>query len=330
MTSSHFDIIGMGNAIVDILSFVDEYFLASHQLTKSSMQLSSQESQTEILRELDSFTQMSGGSAANTIASIAGMNLNAGFIGCVAHDSWGEFYFNDLVTLGVTPLLGDVEGITGTSVILITPDSERTMHTHLGAASHVSPHSWDKELSHAKLLYIEGYAYDTRDQKNAANKAVEIVHSCGNKVAISLSDAACVDRHHSDFIELTKHADIAIGNEAEFCRLFDIAEQEITNEILIANKHLCSDITVVTQSSRGCTVTDGETIFSVPAQAPEKLVDLTGAGDQFAAGFLSGILSHRTLRESAQWGVELATRVIAHVGSRIVISDLTQIASKYS
>jgi sugar/nucleoside kinase (ribokinase family) len=330
MTDSLYDVIGLGNALVDILVFVDEQFLSDHNLTKSSMLLCTQEDQSQLLNDLSTFSQSSGGSAANTVASLAGLKNAAGLIGSVSSDEWGTFYKSELQSLGVAPLIETVEGATGTSIVMITPDSERTMNTHLGSASTVPAHSFLQELSNTRLLYIEGYAYDTDDQKYAAQQAIERVHDAGNVVAISLSDAGCVERHHEDFLRLLKNVDIVVGNESEFCQLFGIPVQEITHEILSNHKHMCSNIAVITQSARGCTVMDSTSIFSVEARVPSQLVDLTGAGDQFTAGFLHGLLHDKPLLVCAQYGIELATRVIAQVGSRLEISDLDHFMIKNS
>lgn len=330
MTNPHFNVIGIGNALVDILCFVEDEFLATHELTKSTMQLSTHEHQSQLLHSLPEFTQASGGSAANTVASLAGLGLNAALIGSVGADSWGDFYSDDLKKMHVTPLVAQSSDQTGTSIVLVTPDSERTMHTHLGAAARVPSHTYSEELSTCHILYTEVYAFDKAQQKVAALRAIENVHNHDNTVAISLSDAGCVQRHQEDFIKLVQQSDIVFGNESEFCQLFEIDEQPISYELLTAHRQLSGKTTVLTQSARGCTVMTQDAIFSTPAKTPAQLIDLTGAGDQFAAGFLYGVLTGQPLVDCAHLGIDLATEVISHVGPRIDISDLVRIATKSS
>ena len=319
-------VVAIGNAIVDIVAYTDNSFLVSHNLTKSAMQLCSRKEQDSLLGGLTVQSHTSGGSAANTMTSLAGLGLHSGFIGTVADDEWGKIFIKSLEDARVTSYVEKIvneDVSSGTCVVLVTPDSERTMNTHLGAAAHITKATLDlKVIRAAPYLYIEGYAYDRDSEKAAVIHAMKIARAAKNSVVLALSDAACVERHHRDFSHLVKNVDIIFANEAELCALFGVNEQVVTEQLLLANKDLCAPLTVVTQSERGCLIMNNSTIVSLPARTPDTLVDLTGAGDQFAAGFLFGIINNYSLEWSGKCGIVLATEVISRLGPRIDLHKL--------
>ncbi|HMS24868.1 MAG TPA: adenosine kinase [Acidimicrobiia bacterium] len=318
---SQLNVVAIGNAIVDIVAFADNSFLDSHKLSKSAMQLCSRKEQDALLSEVIVQSYASGGSAANTMTTLAGLGLRSGFIGTVADDEWGKTFNSSLEDARVVSYVEKIVSkdiSSGTCVVLVTPDSERTMNTHLGAAAHITKDALDLEVIRATpYLYIEGYAYDRDNEKATVLHAMNISRSAKNSVALSLSDAACVERHHQDFCQLVKKVDILFANEAEICALFGVNEQVVTEQLLRANKEVCAPLTVVTQSERGCLIMNNSTFVSLPARAPDTLVDLTGAGDQFAAGFLFGLINNYSLEHAGKCGIVLATEVISRLGPRI-------------
>ena len=315
------DVISIGNAIVDILVVVDDEFLEEHNLVKSTMRLCSAQEQQAILGGISEFSHASGGSAANTVSSIAGLGAKAGFLGSIANDHWGLMFEESFKKTGVVILVEtiiDAELSTGTSAILVTPDSERTMNTHLGAAAYISRSTIRPDIiKQTPILFVEGYAFDKESAKDAMTTAVKLSQASGNRVAVTLSDPECVNRHHADFVELINEVDIVFANEAEICRLWEIENQQIDENIIEKYSKLTAPITVITQSERGCTVISEGNSFSLPAISPNKLIDVTGAGDQFAAGFLFGLVRNWDLATSAKFGIELATLVISRIGPRL-------------
>lgn len=326
-------IVAIGNAIVDILASVDDELLARNSLTKASMHLCSHAEQDKLLSEVYDFSTEAGGSAANTINSLSGLGIKAGFMGTIADDHWGLMFEESFKQNGVTSLvetITDSETITATSVILITQDSERTMNTHLGASGLISKSTLNFDaISQSEILYIEGYAFDKPEAKQAVLNAVAHSHSLNNKVALTLSDPDCVKRHHADFIELISNVDIVFANESEMARLWQCSESDITPAYVKSKETVCPTTTIITQSERGCTIMDNGEILSVPAKMPTELVDLTGAGDQFAAGYLYGFINGWMPQLCGQLAVDLATNVIAKVGPRIKRSELARILQDF-
>lgn len=319
------EVIGIGNAIVDILALVDDEFITAHQLEKSSMRLCTRDDQQLILDDISDFTATSGGSAANTISSLAGLGLETGFIGTIANDEWGTSFKSSLTAIGAETYVNVVDNpavSSGTSVILVTPDSERTMNTHLGAAADITTDSIkDDVISSSGITYVEGYLYDTDEQKHAVEKAFRIAHDNSQRVALTLSDSFCVVRHREDFLSLIKNVDIVFANESEICTLWDIEQRDVTHDDIRAHQDMCAPVTVITKSERGCTVLDNNELISVDAIETE-LVDLTGAGDQFAAGYLYGVSHGWSTHRCAHAGIVLATHVISQMGPRIETKDL--------
>lgn len=331
--TSTLEIVSIGNAIVDILSFVSDEVLAKHSLVKASMQLCSHLQQDHLLEDVKDFTAEAGGSAANTISSLSGLGIKAGFMGTIADDHWGLMFEESFNSNGVVSLVQTIRNSkipTATSVILITPDSERTMNTHLGVASFISEFTIDEAvIANSPILYIEGYAFDRDEAKEAVIKALAISHKNGNKVALTLSDPECVKRHRSDFIDLVSKIDILFANEHEIANLWGCERSEITLNVVRQNTHRCAPITVITQSERGCAILADNVVFDIPAITSNDIVDLTGAGDQFAAGFMFGLIKNWDIKSCGRFAVELATIVISHLGPRINRDNLQKALKQF-
>ncbi|MBV9462123.1 MAG: adenosine kinase, partial [Bradyrhizobium sp.] len=284
MADAKYDVLGIGNAIFDVLVKTDEKFLADHGMTKGSMALIDEARAASIYRDMGPATTMSGGSAANTIVGIASFGARAAYVGKVKQDEVGTLYTHDIRAAGVAfNTRADADGpATGCSYILVTGDGERTMNTYLGAAQNLLPRDIDPaEISAAQIVYLEGYLWDPKDAKDAFVKASTIAHGAGRQVALTLSDAFCVDRYRDEFIELMRKGtvDLVFANEAELHSLYK------TSDFDSALKGLREDVKlgVVTRSEKGCVVTSKDGVVAVPASPIEALVDTTGAGDLFAA-----------------------------------------------
>lgn len=324
-----FEVLGIGNAIVDILATVDDEFLSKHALLKSNMQLTSVEKQNEILQDLRDLTEASGGSVANTIATLSALGNSSAFVGQVSDDKWGNFFEKDMKDIGVTTDLNIVKSngsqSSGTSIILITPDGERTMNTHLGVSSQIDVHCVDSKLvNDSKIIYLEGYLYDSPEAMEAIDFVVEIAKKNNAKIALSLSDSFCVDRHRSEFKTLIKTIDILFANEAEFASLFEIKEDE-----KIEFESYINDLpatVAVTKSERGCALIDASSVTHIKTTAIDVPVDLTGAGDQFAAGFLHKIAAGDTAQSACEFGMQLASKIILKIGPRFSTSEIDNIA----
>ena len=324
-----YDVIGIGNAIVDILARVDERLLADCQLAKGSMRLVD-ETQADALRaKVTPDAVMSGGSAANTMAGLASFGARGAFIGKVRDDEPGRDFAEALRATGIdytTPVSGDGAG-TAVCLVFVTPDGERTMSTYLGACQALSPADLDKEaIAASKILYLEGYLWDPAQAKDAFRAAVKIAHGANRKVALSLSDAFCVDRYRDEFLGLMrdKSVDIIFCNESELHALYQTADFDTALSALQQE----GVHAVVTRSAQGCVVvTPGTAPESVPARKVDEVVDTTGAGDLFAAGFLAGLSSGETPRRCAELGALGASEIIKHLGARPKV-DLKAMAAQ--
>jgi sugar/nucleoside kinase (ribokinase family) len=312
------DIVAIGNAIVDVIAHADDAFIASEGLTKGSMQLLFSTEEAEALyAKMGQAVETSGGSAANTIAGIAALGGKTGFIGQVAKDQLGHVFEHDIKTLGVEfttpPRAG--EPATARCLILVTPDGERTMNTFLGASQFLPASALDHDLiAKAAILYLEGYLWDPEEPRTAMDKAIDVAKSAGRLVAFTLSDTFCVDRHRGDFHALLDNGriDILFANEDEIKSLCETQDFEEA----VATTAAKTPLLVVTRSEKGAiAVKDGETC-KVSAEPIERVVDATGAGDQFAAGFLQGQAEGRSIQDSLTMGALCATEVIQHVGPR--------------
>lgn len=319
-TKQQFDIVGVGNAIVDVLAPVPDDFLLRHSIERASMTLIDQDRAETLYQAFPPAREISGGSAANSLAGAASLGSACAFIGRVASDQLGEVFTHDLRAGGVYFQPGSYEGgpATARSLIAVTPDSQRSMSTFLGCSSLLSPQDIDAEIvGAARIAYLEGYLFDREDAKRAFLKTVEISHSKGNRAAISLSDTFCVERHRSDFLQLIRSLDIVIANEAECKSLFQIDDFDQAFAQLAA----FASIVVVTRSEKGALIAERtpqgalET-FVVTAAPVAKIVDTTGAGDLFAGGFLHGLSQGLDLARSGRLGAMAAAEIISHYGAR--------------
>ena len=317
MSAPRLDVLCIGNAIVDVIANADDGFLTREGLVKGSMRLIDAEEAQRLYSHMGPAHQVSGGSAGNTAAGIAALGGRAGFIGQVALDQLGEFYRHDLTATGVEFITAasDVGEPTARSMILVTPDGHRTMNTFLGAAQHLPSSALDEaQIRDSAILYLEGYLWDPETPRYAMVRAIEVAREAGRKVAFTLSDTFCVDRHRDGFNELLNSGriDILFANQAEIEALAGVAHLD-SAVAAIAPK---VEILVVTRSEDGAlAVRDGERA-DVPAEAIQQLVDTTGAGDLFAAGFLLGAARDMSLEQSLRLGAICAAEVIQHYGAR--------------
>jgi sugar/nucleoside kinase (ribokinase family) len=317
MTDTRLDVLCIGNAIVDIIADCDDAFLEREGLTKGMMRLIDAAEATRLYDHMGPAREISGGSAGNTAAGVAALGGKAGFIGQVAPDQLGEFYRHDLTATGVefiTPA-ADLGEPTARSMVLVTPDAHRTMNTFLGAAQLLPPAALDEaQIEGAAVLYLEGYLWDPETPRYAMVKAIDIARRAGRKVAFTLSDTFCIDRHRDGFNQLldNKRIDILFANEAEIRMLsgagdFDVAVAMVQNRV---------ETLVVTRSEQGAIAVQGGIRAAVAAEPVDKVVDTTGAGDLFAAGFLYGYTNGKSLEESLHIGAIAAAEVISHYGAR--------------
>jgi sugar/nucleoside kinase (ribokinase family) len=328
MTSAKYDVLGIGNAIFDVLVQADEGFLAAHGMTKGGMALIDEARAEAIYRDMGPATEMSGGSAANTIVGIASLGAQTAYVGKVRDDQIGRLYAHDIRAAGVAFETAPASGgpATGCSYILVTPDGERTMNTYLGAAQELKPGDIDAaQVAASAMLYLEGYLWDPKDAKDAFVKAATIAHDADRQVALTLSDSFCVDRYRGEFLDLmrSRTVDLVFANEAELHSLYQ------TSDFDTAMKQLRSDtkLAVVTRSEKGCVVASKDGVVAVPAFPVQKLVDTTGAGDLFAAGFLFGLVRGAGHENAGRLGALAAAEVIQHIGARPQVS-LKELAKK--
>ena len=317
MTAATYDVLGIGNAIFDILVRTDDAFLGQHGMTKGSMALIDEARAAAIYQAMGPATEMSGGSAANTIIGVAGFGARAAYVGKVKSDQIGGMYTHDIRAANVafTTTAATAGPATGCSYILVTPDGERTMNTYLGAAQDLSPADIDPvQIAASSVVYLEGYLWDPANAKEAFLKASKIAHENKRSVALTLSDAFCVGRYRDEFLDLirSKTVDLVFANEAELTSLYQ------TEDFDKALVQLRSDATlaVVTRSEKGCVVVAKDKVTPVPAFPIKQLVDTTGAGDLFAAGFLFGIVRGLSHEQCGQFGALAAAEVIQHIGAR--------------
>jgi sugar/nucleoside kinase (ribokinase family) len=315
--TTRFDVLGIGNAIMDILGPIDDDVLVREGLVKGEMRLVDAGRSAAIYSVIGPATLASGGSAGNTVAGVASLGGRAAFIGKVADDEFGAAYGHDMRSAGIhcatAPLAGAAP--TATSIILITPDGERTMNTHLGACLALGPEDVDAAVVAASAVtYLEGYLWDPPAAKEAFRAAARIAHAAGRKVAITLSDSFCVDRHRAEFLELvrTRTVDIVFANEHELRSLYETADLDTAVACL---RDDCA-LAAVTLGAAGSLAVTREETHHVRAAPVERVADATGAGDLYAAGFLFGLSRDRPLAECAMLGGLAAAEVIAHVGPR--------------
>ncbi len=316
------DLLALGNAIVDVLAHTEDDFLVSRNMHKGSMNLIDEAKALELYDAMGPATIISGGSAANTVVGSASLGLKAGFIGKIRDDEAGAHYRHDMRSTGVsfdTPAAQDGPA-TARSFILVTPDGERTMNTYLGACQGLSAADVDADLVRsARIVYLEGYLWDPPAAKDAFRKAVEIAHGAGNLVSLTLSDSFCVDRYREEFLDLMRggHIDILFANIHELKALYQTADENAALDALrnedLPHEHFLG---VVTRSEEGAMVVTRSSTQLVKAHPVERVVDSTGAGDLFAAGFLAGLVKGLDHTTSARLGGMAAAEVISHLGAR--------------
>ena len=317
MTTRRYDVTAIGNAIVDVIADADDAFLARENMAKGGMRLIDEAEATRLYAAMGPAREASGGSAANTVAGLAALGHRAAFIGQLGRDQLGEIFTHDIRGLGVafdTPARPGV-GATGRCLILVTPDAQRTMNTFLGAAQMLGPDAVDEALiADSKILYLEGYLWDPEAPRLAMRKAIAAARSAGTRVAFTLSDSFVVERHRDDLNELFDEGaiDILFANEAEAIALTGAADVHSAIAAIAARVPTA----VVTQHEHGAIAVDGEERAAVPAERIERLVDTTGAGDLFAAGFLAGEARGLGLDQSLRLGAIAAAEVIQHYGAR--------------
>ena len=317
MTEAKYDVLGIGNAIFDVLVQTDEGFLGRHGMTKGGMALIDEARALSIYRDMGPATEMSGGSAANTIVGIANLGARAAYVGKVRDDQIGRLYTHDIRAAQVafeTAPASDGPA-TGCCYILVTPDGERTMNTYLGAAQELMPGDIDAaQVAASAIVYLEGYLWDPKNAKEAFVKASTIAHGAGRQVALTLSDSFCVDRYRDEFLDLMRKGtvDLVFANEAELHSLYQTSDFDTALKQFRADTRLG----VVTRSEKGCVVASKDGVTAVGAFPIDRIVDTTGAGDLFAAGFLFGLVRGTTHENAGRLGALAAAEVIQHIGAR--------------
>ena len=316
MAGKLYDVVGIGNAIVDIIARCDDGFLSKHDLAKGFMRLIDAEEAARLYEAMGPAIERSGGSVANSIAGLASFGAKCGFIGRVAADQFGGIFRHDIRSLGVaydTPPAAN-GAPTARCLILVTPDGERTMNTFLGASVDFTPEDVDKKLIEAaRIVYLEGYLFDRDHAKAAFREAARLAKRAGAKVALSLSDAFCVDRHRDDFLTLVKEgADIVFANEGEITTLYQVNSFEEAADRALAD----CELAVLTRSEAGSVIVGAGETLAVPAERIGEVVDVTGAGDLYAAGFLYGLTQGVPLSTCWRLGSLAAAEVISHIGAR--------------
>jgi sugar/nucleoside kinase (ribokinase family) len=317
VTETRLDVLAIGDAIVDVIATAEDRFLDEEGLVKGSMRLIDAGEATRLYSRMSQARETSGGSAANTMAGIAAMGGRAGFVGQVATDQLGEIFAHDIRALGVeylTPTSAG-DGPTGRCLILVTPDAQRTMNTFPGASHHLTARALDEEqLRGAAILYLEAYLWVPDKPRATMLQAIDIAHAAGRKVALTLSDIACIEKRRDSFTEVItrQQIDMLFANEAEIRSL--AGEEDFDGAVAAIRSKV--PLLVVTCGARGAIALRGTESVSVRAQRVDKVVDTTGAGDLFAAGFLVGQARGRSLEESLHMGAIAAGEVISHFGAR--------------
>jgi len=321
MTASRYDVLGIGNAIVDVIARAEDDFLVAQGMHKGAMALIDEARAKAIYDAMGPAMESSGGSAANTIAGVASFGARAAFVGKVRDDELGKAFAHDIRSINVafdTKPASDGAS-TARCYIMVTPDGERTMNTYLGAAQDLRPSDIDEaQIAAAEVVYLEGYLWDPPQAKEAFIKASQIAHKNGRRVALTLSDSFCVDRYRGEFLDLIRKGtvDIVFANEHELRSLYETADFAVASMALQKDAKLA----VVTRSEKGCVVIDKDAMTAVPAAPVEQVADVTGAGDLFAAGFLVGLARGKDHRTAARLGGLAAAEVIQHIGARPAVS----------
>ncbi len=327
MTTAKIDITGIGNAIVDVITHADDQALHGLDLVKGAMTLIDAERAAAIYAAMGPAIECSGGSAANTIAGLASLGGRGAFIGKVCRDQLGEVFRHDIHALGVAfdSIMATDSAATARCLIFVTPDAQRTMQTYLGACVELAPDDIDEDLiASSHVTYLEGYLWDPPKAKEAFIKAATLAHRAGRKVSLSLSDSFCVDRHRDDFLDLVnRHVDILFANEREIISLYRAGGLD---EALQNVRGHCEAV-ALTRSEKGSIIIAGDEVHVLDAEPVAQVVDTTGAGDAYAAGFLHGLTQGRELADCGRMGGICAAEVISHFGARPETS-LAEIVSK--
>jgi len=312
---ANLDVVGVGNAIVDVLAPVGESFIVEHRLDKGRMALIDADRAADLYAEMPEGMEMSGGSAANTMVGVAALGGRAGYIGKVADDDLGRVFRQDLADAGVDFDVDNGTHLpTARCLIQVTPDAQRTLNTYLGISAHLSPADVDADLvASARILYCEGYLWDTADAKAAIRHAMDLARAAGRTVSLTLSDGFCVDRHRDEWRELlVDRVDVVFGNAEEVCSLFEVDDLDRAIQALSSEVGLA----FVTLGGRGSLVVQGSDRIPVVADELHVVVDTTGAGDLYAAGVLYGLSQGAALDHAARLGSIAAAEVISHLGAR--------------
>lgn len=317
---ARFDVVGIGNALVDVIAHAAEEFLDDHGLVKGSMELVETDRAVHLYEALGTAVEMSGGSAANTMCGVASLGGRAAYLGKVGNDDLGAVFGHDLAAVGVAfrPGSPSTDVPTGRCIIVVTPDAERTMNTYLGVSSLLHPGDLHEEtIADGAVLYMEGYLFDRDDAKAAFRRAASIAHDHGRKVSLTLSDSFCVDRHRDDFAALVRdQVDLLFGNEEELCALYRV--DDLDRAIAEVRRHC--ELVAVTTGAEGSMIVTPDGVVRVPAEPVPRVLDTTGAGDLYAAGFLYGYTRGMALADCGRIGSIAAAEVISHVGPRPLVA----------
>jgi sugar/nucleoside kinase (ribokinase family) len=320
-----YDVVGIGNALVDVIAHAGDRFLDDHGLVKGSMELVETERAVELYAALGAAVEMSGGSAANTMCGVASLGGRAAYIGKVSADELGDVFGHDLHAVGVAFRPGEPsESVpTGRCIIVVTPDAQRTMNTYLGVSSLLRTEDLDEAtIADGEVLYMEGYLFDRDDAKAAFRRAAEVAHAYGRKVSLTLSDSFCVDRHRADFRALVRdQVDVLFGNDDEIVSLYEVDDLHAAMEIVRTE----CDLAAITVGAEGSYVVTPDDVVKVAAEPVDRVLDTTGAGDLYAAGFLYGLTTGESLERCAELGAIAASEVISHVGPRPLVELRTLI-----
>jgi sugar/nucleoside kinase (ribokinase family) len=311
-----FDVLGIGNAIVDVLAYAEDDLVAELDLVRGAMTLIDEERSAFLYRRMGPGREVSGGSCANTMAALAALGGRSAYIGRVRDDQLGRVFSHDIRAAGVTfrSRPRPTGPATATCMIFVTPDGQRTMNTYLGACIELGPDDVDPELvAGSSITYLEGYLWDRPDAKAACRKAAVLCHEAGKKLALTLSDAFCVDRWRGEFRDLVEHeVDILFANESEITSLYEVGSFDEALQEVRRNVHFAA----LTRGSKGSVVLRGEEIHVIDAAPPARVLDTTGAGDLYAAGFLRGLTMGLDLASCGRLGSACAAEIIAQYGAR--------------